>query len=121
MYTVQYADRNRKLKGLEMTYGEYLKSIHWQLVKNLAARREKFNFCAACGKRGHIQLHHTSYKRIARLNRTEQQLAYLVALCGDCHVKVHELAKKRGIGLIRATKDLIRINKRVAGVEIASA
>lgn len=108
MYTAQYASRNRKLAKLGMTYEQYLKSPTWQLVRILAARKPKFQICCACGSKENLQLHHNSYSRIHKIGRIEFQLHHLFAVCGDCHIGIHGIAKEKRIGLKKATKMFIK-------------
>lgn len=68
-------------------YQEYLKSEEWKEKANVI-RRLKYNHpkCELCGK-GETQLdvHHISYENVLHEFPHE-----LVALCHDCHMKVHE-------------------------------
>jgi len=67
------------------TYKEYLKTKHWQGVKNRMYNSKIKYECNCCGKRKGLQLHHKSYNRVGN-----ERLNDLIWLCGDCHEKVHE-------------------------------
>jgi hypothetical protein len=78
------------------TYKEYLNSKHWQNLKkkfykslsfrhgdNLMAGKHGSCFC--CKQRKPFHTHHKTYQRLGR-----EYLRDLVALCAECHLKVHE-------------------------------
>ena len=99
-----YADtwdvRERQLSGT--TYGEYLKTPHWQAVKAKARARPNYQKCEFCNSI-EIELHHTSYKWIY----TENELRVIISLCRDHHQEIHNLAKVDNIS-VRVATNLLR-------------
>lgn len=70
-------------------YADYLRSQEW------AARREKVmqravGLCEGCRVKSASDVHHLSYEHV-----TEEFLFELVALCGDCHARIHGVTSKR--------------------------
>lgn len=71
------------------SYADYLRSREW------AERREKvmqraLGLCEGCRVRPAGEVHHLSYEHV-----TEEFLFELVALCGDCHARIHGASPKR--------------------------
>lgn len=75
-----------------MNYKKYLKSPHWKDVRKRFYASEFYSGrCECCFDRNvPLQVHHKSYKRLGR-----ERLSDLVALCGDCHKKTHEIVGGR--------------------------
>lgn len=67
------------------TYKEYLKTKHWQNIKNKMYKSKYKYECYCCGAKRGLQLHHKSYKRVGN-----EKLNDLIYLCGNCHELVHE-------------------------------
>jgi HNH endonuclease len=67
----------------EMPYREYLKTSHWQILRNKKLRLAE-NRCEDCGSAKDLQVHHLTYER-----RGEEDLDDLKVLCAVCHEKVH--------------------------------
>lgn len=64
-------------------YADYLKSVEW------AGRRERVmerarGLCEGCRGRPATEVHHLTYEHVTR-----EFLFELVALCGDCHARMH--------------------------------
>lgn len=70
--------------GLPMTYSEYLRTDHWLNLRTRALTRAN-HICSNCGADGPLQVHHKTYRQGWFSTRIED----LVALCEDCHSKVH--------------------------------
>lgn len=86
-------------------YSSYLKSSHWQHIKDLY----KKDRCELCGNKYQLQLHHRSYRRVGNEKETD-----LITLCDLCHKSTHEKVnninlstrqRARLIILIYITKD----------------
>lgn len=80
-----------KLKNLGYTnYKEYLKSKHWQDVKNryykskLPKRIDGVCVCKVCNEKKSLSLHHRTYK-----NMGNERLNDLILLCQECHHIAH--------------------------------
>lgn len=63
-------------------YAEYLKSDHWQHMRELALRHYGTN-CVLCGNTP-VDVHHRTYARKGR-----EWLEDLIVLCRNCHKKFH--------------------------------
>lgn len=77
-----------KLK--QMPYDEYLKTSHWQKVRQRKIKDVGYK-CQICGESGkELHLHHNSYE-----HKGEEQhyLEDLVVLCCDCHNLFHKYKK----------------------------
>lgn len=82
-----------------MTYGEQLKSPHWQAKRLRILERDKFT-CKMCGsKEKTLHVHHGYYE--SRKKVWEYEDSTLHTLCEDCHTEIecikrdlhYELAK----------------------------
>lgn len=89
-------------------YRAYLGSEEWQQLKNELRKLKKYQKCRACGKTRAIQLHHKTYRWV----HTIKEHLGIVALCGRCHKRTHEHAKKKDISIARATKYVIMNTKK---------
>lgn len=74
------------------SYGDYLASDHWVQKRHdyFASDRPQTCFGIHAGQRcdaGLVQLHHWTYRRLGG-----EELTDLVALCDECHERVHKLA-----------------------------
>ncbi len=98
-----YADTwdRRSINLGKMTYGEYLLSDHWKVVKLKAYKRPNYKKCEFCDSTK-IELHHTSYKWVL----TDNELRCIIALCRDHHQEIHDLAKSSKISVRLAGNEL---------------
>lgn len=71
----------------KMQYRAYLKSAHWQNVKNRYYKTHEY-ICVRCGWRKGLQLHHLTYKRVGR-----EKMDDLIYLCRRCHMAEHGLLR----------------------------
>lgn len=74
------------------SYGDYLASDHWVQKRHdyFASDRPQTCFGIHAGQRcdaSLVQLHHWTYRRLG-----SEELTDLVALCDECHERVHKLA-----------------------------
>lgn len=94
-------NKPKKLKRSKLPYLEnyraYLVSPHWQATRKEFFEKNKYE-CTACGSSDSINLHHATYKRMGI-----EEEGDLVALCQDCHQKVHELQKETKQDLYQVT------------------
>jgi len=65
-------------------YEEYLHSKEWQELRLKVLKRSNFQ-CEGCGESNSLDIHHLTYDRIG-----DELLIDLVALCRDCHGKIHD-------------------------------
>lgn len=76
--------KNRPLFTSKEYQEIYLKSEHWCKIKERFY--SLFKSCQLCNKRGKLNIHHLTYKRIGKEKTTD-----LIVLCEDCHInKVHK-------------------------------
>lgn len=101
----QYIARNRILKKNNTTYEEYLRSDLWKHIRSIHLSKELNKQCYVCGSDKYIQVHHKGYTKIFD-TRINVQLSKLVTLCGECHLKVHELCETKGYGLGQSVRKL---------------
>jgi len=81
------ADYAVELDEKRKVYYEYLKSDKWKLKREKVMLRDK-NVCQACLTRTATDVHHLTYERIYN-----EPLFDLVAICRQCHEKIHELER----------------------------
>lgn len=67
-------------------YDAYLKSQHWQHMRELA-REHYGNSCCLCGAMDDLDVHHRTYERKGR-----ERLSDLILLCRGCHQRFHAKA-----------------------------
>lgn len=72
------------------TYGEYLKSKHWEIIKERFYNKKILNneriICSCCEIPDKtLNLHHLTYENLG-----EENLDELSLLCTDCHTELHE-------------------------------
>jgi len=65
-------------------YREYLRSQEWALKRAKVMRRAG-GLCEGCGDHRATDVHHLSYEHV-----TQEFLFELVALCADCHERIHQ-------------------------------
>lgn len=71
-----------------MPYGDYLRTQHWQRVREDTVRRAG-RTCQLCNAEGPLEVHHRTYVR-----RGEERPDDLVALCAYCHEVFHEVQEE---------------------------
>ena len=81
-----------------------LRNEYYKIQRNLA-QLKKYKKCANCGSEENIEIHHIVPLIVGGTNRRSN----LVALCQDCHAKIHGLSRegdKNGIstGMINSAK-----------------
>lgn len=71
-----------------VSYRDYIKSSRWRklaaMVRTLSGHR-----CQLCGVYARLQVHHRTYRRLGY-----ELLSDLIALCANCHARVHERARR---------------------------
>lgn len=87
-----------KLKELGFKrYTDYLKSDHWEKFRKDYWKSHKKTCC--CCKKAALDLHHLTYKHLGKEKKTD-----VVALCRNCHDKVHKIIREHKIPLNNAHK-----------------
>lgn len=104
-YLDTWETRNSTLK---ISYLDYLNSAEWKEIKRKTLLREHYKKCWICGCSKKLEIHHRSYKWIG----TKDCMRGLVAVCRNCHEKIHILAKEKGISVRLATNRLKNESKR---------
>jgi 5-methylcytosine-specific restriction endonuclease McrA len=64
-------------------YNEYLKTPKWKEKSRLVLKRDNF-ICRGCLQATAVHAHHLSYEHVG-----DEFLFELVAVCFDCHKKIH--------------------------------
>ena len=72
-----------KLTDAQIRYQQYLKTEHWQNLRNAALQRAGYR-CQVCGNEYKLQVHHNTY-----LNRGREEIYDLCVLCDECHNLFH--------------------------------
>lgn len=70
-------------------YHRYLETPAWKAKRDRVMRRAG-GTCEACGVARATEVHHLTYERVF-----EEPLFDLVAICGPCHRRIHEIEKER--------------------------
>lgn len=78
-----------------LPYAEYLKTAHWQRVRELALGRADQQ-CELCSGTEALEVHHRTYERLGF-----ERPGDVIALCHDCHRDFHRSLLLRAI---RATE-----------------
>lgn len=73
-----------------MEYHEYLKTEHWQEVKELKLQSVNYK-CQVCNSGEELNVHHRSY---TNLYNEQNYLEDLTVICKECHELYHERLKK---------------------------
>lgn len=73
-----------KIGAYWVDYNKYLASPEWAAKRDLVLKRAKF-VCEGCGERPAVAAHHLTYK-----NKFREFLFELVAVCQDCHKRLHD-------------------------------
>lgn len=68
---------------VEVDYTSYIKSDAWR-KKAKKARAKAGHRCQRCGKKGYLEVHHKTYKRLGR-----EWFRDLEVLCARCHMAKH--------------------------------
>ena len=76
-------------------YSKYLKSTFWQKQRKKILKKASYK-CFCCGARA-WQVHHNNYK-----NKGDEKSGDLIALCGNCHRRIHEEIKQGKLELFNA-------------------
>lgn len=83
-------------------YDDFLYSELWQKTKskffNWRLRQGKHQSCEFCNSINYLVVHHMTYVRVGN-----ERMEDLLLICRDCHTGVHELHKKIGGRLKKAT------------------
>lgn len=82
-----------------MEYSEYLKTKHWEEIKN----KFKKDKCYICGRKNYLHLHHKNYQCLH--NETEEDI---VTLCAGCHLIVHNMEKQSDNLTIETTVEKLK-------------
>lgn len=89
IYTTETKNIEKKISnGKQWYYEVYLKSDHWQNLRQIVLERAGHK-CQVCANEYGLKVHHNTYK-----NRGHEDLSDLCVLCGQCHEIIH---KKRFI------------------------
>lgn len=72
------------------TYQDYLRSPHWESVREKYRTSRYSQFCLSCQSRKY-HLHHLTY-----LNLGNESFDDLMALCENCHTALHASMKESG-------------------------
>jgi hypothetical protein len=99
-YSDTWERRTLLLNGT--TYGDYLASDAWSLVRKKANRRKKYKNCLCCGN-PRTELHHKDYKWIF----TKDELRSVIPICRTHHQEIHDLAKEQKISVRLATNQTL--------------
>ena len=75
---------------MEQAYKDYLQSGVWGMYRAVVLERAG-DVCEVCGVDGTLHIHHQTYIRVGGNEKFED----LIALCPQCHKRVHELSKQR--------------------------
>lgn len=91
-------DVRRKRLG-NMTYDQYLQSPEWIAVRERLTQSGMKMICTICKSHGAVELHHTTYAYI----HSASPHTGVIPLCGQCHGRVHQIARARNITIASAT------------------
>lgn len=90
---VRSAARDARLQALGFAdYSEYLRSPEWRGVKARYIASDLPQTCI-CGEI-EVDMHHLTYERVG-----QERITDLMPLCRTCHEMVHDLERRRKIGL----------------------
>lgn len=75
------------------TYDEYLKTLHWQKLREQLIYANPRVKCWICEKTYNLLLHHVKYNNLGKEKRVFTFLFFVfgdvVIVCFDCHSKIH--------------------------------
>ena len=80
---VSEVQRERKNQEFWDWYDQYLQTEKWGRIRERVLSRAD-GICEGCGRRKATQVHHLSYTHVG-----EEFLFELVAICRDCHGRLH--------------------------------
>ncbi len=80
----------RLLERKELIYRDYLKTLHWKKVRELALEKSEGK-CQLCNGCVCLNVHHRTYEH---LGDEQNHLNDLTVLCKECHEKFHEIKEK---------------------------
>lgn len=83
-------------------YNNYINSPEWKTVREDAFLLHG-RFCAKCGSKNRLHVHHKTYKRFTH----ERVDIDLIPLCESCHDKCHTFCKANNIDLWHGTERFI--------------
>ena len=81
--SVQVEHARQQLSASDNEYAQYLRSETWKLKRQKVLERAK-GICEGCREREATQIHHLTYRHVQ-----DEFLWELVAICDDCHNRVH--------------------------------
>jgi phage terminase large subunit GpA-like protein len=93
------------------SYSAYLKSDHWKDFRKRYWRSSRSKVCWCCGSSDHLQIHHTTYRRLGK-----ERLTDVIALCESCHREVHDRLRQKGGLRLRTAASVLRAEKFRSGV-----
>ncbi len=93
-YNETWVVRDNKLKELNISYENFLKSPYWSRLRLMTRSKENYSKCELCNS-DKVELHHSTYKWIG----TSRELSPIKALCHHHHNMIHEFAKETGISI----------------------
>lgn len=79
---------------MEQNYRDYLQSGVWGMYRAAVLERAG-DVCEVCGTDGTLHIHHQTYLRVGGNEKFED----LIALCPQCHKRVHKLARRQDKGM----------------------
>jgi hypothetical protein len=103
-YVMQILIEIRKTKPMAISteYQAYLNSDKWQRKRRRVFARSGGQ-CERCKNARATQVHHKTYDRIFR-----EPLSDLQAVCGHCHMEIHEIGDKpKKMRLFRGLKTIL--------------
>ena len=68
-------------------YDRYMQTPEWKERRQLVLKRANY-VCEGCGKAKATEVHHLTYERLGK-----EMLFDLVAVCDECHRKIHPRGK----------------------------
>lgn len=79
----QQAQQEQERAAWFERYNAYLKTTEWRLKRQAVLTRAN-NWCEGCAARPATQVHHLSYDHVGN-----ELLFELVAVCDECHQRIH--------------------------------
>lgn len=80
--------RRKRLAATAMPYREYLKTDHWQCIRQKALDAAEHR-CQLCYSAYRLEVHHRTYHRLG-----SELLSDLTVLCSDCHGWFHRRLRR---------------------------
>lgn len=93
-YRTRYLNKQRQIQSdvWNIRYAQYLQTDEWKQKREMVMLRDKY-LCQCCMKNAATQVHHKSYEFV---DFTGLEPCFdLVAICKDCHEKLHEARNNR--------------------------